>query len=289
MKKIILFIMAAVLLTVMVSGCSAEKKEIAKASDIWYENSDVIVHALGTVAGRTVTNSKEAFLQSYADGFRVMEADFSVTSDGILVVRHGFDENSYYIAEQTDVGIMDYETFMNTPIRGLYTPLDAAQLFKLMKDHPDVYLVTDTKGTTEKEIKEAFSLLVQEVEAAKDSTLYDRIIVQIYNEDMLDTVKAIYPFDDFIFTVYQLENVDYDSVGAFCEENNIPVVTVPSEYYTKEVGEILHSYGLKIYIHTLNRAPDIKWYCKIGADGIYSDYVKQSEYEQIIKDVEKPA
>ena len=31
---------------------------------------------------------------------KVMEADFNFTSDGILVVRHDFDQDSYYNLEQ---------------------------------------------------------------------------------------------------------------------------------------------------------------------------------------------
>lgn len=281
MKKLLSLIIIAAVFAVCLSGCGKGEDKT------WYEDNDVIAHALGTVSGRTVTNSKEAFLQSYEDGFKLFEADFSVTSDNKLVVRHGFDEDSYYYVEQTYSGVMDYETFMSTPIRSLYTPLSAADLLELVSKHPDIYLITDTKAETEDEIKTVFTLLTEEIEKTGDKSLYSRIIVQLYDENMLKTVKDIYPFSDFIFTLYKINNVDYDKIGSFCKENGIAAVTVPSEYYTLEAGKTLHSYGLKIYVNTLDRSADIKWYYKIGADGIYTDYVKPEEYEIIVDGLER--
>ena len=73
----------------------------AKEYKKWYEDNRLVAHALGAIEDKKETNSKEAFLHSWSDGYKVMEADFSLTSDGTLVVRHDFDQDSYYNLEQT--------------------------------------------------------------------------------------------------------------------------------------------------------------------------------------------
>ena len=83
----------------------------------------IVAHALGTVEGRVETNSKDAFLESYEKGHRLFECDFQLTSDGKLVLRHDWEQISYYNLEQSFAGVMDWETFMQTPIAYYYTPL----------------------------------------------------------------------------------------------------------------------------------------------------------------------
>ncbi len=46
------------------------------------EQNPLIAHALGEADGKIETNSKEAFLTSWQNGFRAVEADFTYTSDG---------------------------------------------------------------------------------------------------------------------------------------------------------------------------------------------------------------
>ena len=78
---------ACVLATVL--GVLAPTQAFAANAD-WTEGNALIAHALGEYEGKIETNSKEAFLQSWENGFRVMEADFVYTSDNVLVVRHDF-------------------------------------------------------------------------------------------------------------------------------------------------------------------------------------------------------
>ena len=72
-KRIAAFALALVL------GASAAQP--ALAAD-WQSKNPLIAHALGEADGKIETNSKEAFLTSWQNGFRAVEADFTYTSDG---------------------------------------------------------------------------------------------------------------------------------------------------------------------------------------------------------------
>ena len=131
-KRIAAFALALVL------GASAAQP--ALAAD-WQSKNPLIAHALGEADGKIETNSKEAFLTSWQNGFRAVEADFTYTSDGTLVVRHDFEKDgSYYRLEIKPSGslVMDTKTFTSTPAVYEQTPMTAVDLLYLMQEYPAV-------------------------------------------------------------------------------------------------------------------------------------------------------
>lgn len=255
-----------------------------EGTEAWYEESAIVAHALGSVDGRCESNSLDALVQTYSRGQRVFEVDLTLTSDGFLVARHDFADDSYYTLEQQkpDNPVMDLDTFVSTPIMGIYTPATIDDIAKFMAEHDDVWLVTDTKSTDEGAIRTQFERLCQAFDS--DSRL-DRVIVQIYNMQMYEVVRDVYPFKHYIFTVYQLAERDYNAIGRFCAENGIAVVTMPSSTADAGVTELLHSYGLHVYVHTVNRITTMGTMLSYGlCDGFYSDYVTEPELASYIKD-----
>lgn len=241
----------------------------------------VIAHALGMVEGRAATNSMDAFLESYEAGQRVFEVDLQLTSDRRLVCRHDWDQISYYNLEQTYAGVMDYNTFMSTPICFYYTPLDIDALLALLAERPDAYIVTDSKFTDETSIRAQMRALSQAVERTGKTELWDQIIVQIYHEDMYGWVKSETPVSNWIFTLYQIADPDYTKIGAFCQREGIKAVTMAAERINKENCQIIHSYGCLVYAHTVNRLQsmrELSW-C---TDGFYSDCVTPEQYKGIM-------
>ena len=238
----------------------------------------VIAHAMGSVDGRQETNSADAFLASYEAGQRIFEVDLQLTSDGVLVARHDWNQDSYYHLEQPYVGVMDHETFMHTPICYFYSPMDIDRILALLISHPDAYLVTDSKNTDEATVRAQLRAMVQAVERSGSSGLWDRIIVQIYHQKMLDWVREETPVTNFIFTLYQIAKPDYEAIGAFCQSNGIRVVTMEESRLNGKNSKILHSYDCLVYIHTVNRLMEMvsaTW----GADGFYSDYITPDQFQ----------
>ena len=154
----------------------------------WTVGNPLIAHALGEHEGKIETNSKEAFISSWENGFKALEADFTYTSDGTLVVRHDFDAGgSYYRLEIKPQGnpVMDTQTYKNTKIIYEQTPLTAADLIALMGEYKDVYLITDTKNTDKQTVQKQFTDLRNIAMNTNNAEVLNRIVPQIYNEEML--------------------------------------------------------------------------------------------------------
>lgn len=267
---------------------SAEDEDFPEDEDVeeelsreWYDAHYIVAHALGEIGGKTGSNSLEAFLSTYEKGVRVFEVDLQLTSDGHLVCRHDFDQNSYYVLIQWVLNgdtSMDLERFVNEKIMREYSSLTAEGLLNLLLTYEDAYIVTDTKDTDMEIVAEQFRQLGSLIEKTGDETLYDRVIVQVYNTEMYDFLSELYPFSHWIFTLYQLYQPDLEEIGAFCQENGIAVVTMPYESASLEKSEILHSYGLKVYTHTINVGKELIDGLEKGIDGFYSDFFTMDDY-----------
>lgn len=260
-------------------GVAAVQPAMAAETD-WRDGNVLVAHALGEANGKTETNTKEAFLSSWKEGFRVMEADFTYTSDGVLVVRHDFEEGgSYYRLEIDKDGplVMNSKTYKEKKAVYELTPITAADLLGLMAEYKDVYLITDTKETDEKTVKRQFQDLKTIADNIGAPEVLDRIIPQIYNKEMLGWVRGVYPFQNWIYTLYLTVNPNYADIAAFCKANGVGTVTVEQSRVTKQLTDLFHSSGIKVYTHTVNRYKQAKSLLAQGVDGIYTDTIKPYE------------
>lgn len=273
-KKIVPMILAAVFSSAMSLTAFAG----------WQDGNPLVAHALGESRGKIETNAKEAFLESWGSGFRAMEVDFTYTSDGVLVARHDFEaDGSYYRLEQDAKSplVMDRNTFQTSKICFDQTPLTAVDVLSLMVEYPDVYLITDTKDTDKATVEKQFKDLKQIAEAMEQPQILNRIIPQIYNEEMYDWVKDIYPFQEWIYTLYLNYYPEYPKIAEFCEAKGIGTVTIENARVTKDVVDTLHAKEIKVYAHTINRYKQFQDLLALGIDGIYTDRIKPYELKWV--------
>lgn len=240
----------------------------------------LIGHAMGGLDGGRYSNSLEAFEANYAKGIRVFEADLQVTSDNIMVLRHDWTKDRGQEGLLKYEGyIPTYDEFMNTPLYGKFTPLSANDLFKLMKKYDDIFIVTDTKSGDSETVIRDFELLVKTAKEARATSCLDRVIVQIYNDEMYDTVNNIYPFKHWIYTVYKRGIKDFDQLCEFCIDRDIEIITMNQNKYTDELQAMVDQYDLKLFLHTVNKKKKAKNYYEKGVDGFYTDKLKSTSFE----------
>lgn len=250
----------------------------------WQSANPLIAHAFGEVDNKIETNSREAFINAWQNGFRVVEGDFTYTSDGILVVRHDFEKDGSYtrLEIKTDADkVMDSKTYMETPAIFELTPMRAVDLLYLMLEYPDMYLVTDTKDTDKATVQKQFRDLKNIAKNIGHPEVLDRIIPQLYNEAMQGWIKEIYPFENWIFTLYLYSYPDYGKIASFCAANGIDTVTLHVDRATKANVSKLKAKGLKVYAHTTNRYLTMKSLLEVGVDGVYTDRIKPYELEWV--------
>ena len=97
------------------------------------------------------------------------------------------------------------------------------------------------------------------------------------NKEMLSWIKEIYPFENWIFTLYLYANPNYGDIANFCAANGIDTVTLHIDRAKKENISKLKAKGLKVYAHTVNRYRIFEDALAAGVDGIYTDRIKPYE------------
>ncbi len=234
----------------------------------------LIAHAMGGISDGKYSNSLEAFEENYEKGMRIFEADFSVTSDHVMILRHDWTKSRGQKGLiKYDGYIPTYEEFMTTPLYGKYTPLSLADLFNLMKDHKDVYIITDSKAGSYEQVVDDFRLIYDTAQQTDSLNLLDRFIVQIYNDEMYDAVQSVYPFENIIYTLYQRGTDNLEQLCAFCTQHNITIITVNYKKYSTELQRLADENHLQVYLHTLNKSESALLYYRQGVDGFYTDNI----------------
>lgn len=257
----------------IVQGVRFTRPAVRAAWSEWQGDS-LIAHAGGGIEEQNYTNSKEAFLNSYEAGLRTIEIDFVLTSDDRLVCCHDWDEQmcSDYEADY----VYSEEEFLNIRIYDRFTPMSLETLMELMKIYDDVWIVTDTKDMNAELVQKEFRILVDTAEQLGASELLDRFVVQIYDYEMYDVVEEIYSFPSYVLTLYLLGGVDEASFREHCRflrNRDINSITMWQSWFRPEFKEIAETYGIDIYVHTVNNADTVEEMQAWGVRGFYTDYV----------------
>jgi len=196
----------------------------------------------------------------------LVELDFNFTSDGELVCIH--DWSPEYV-EGIEHGVaLSYDEFMSSEIYWNFTPLDLTCVASFLREHPEIYIVTDIKTDNVMGVREI-------AETCPD--LKDRFIIQIYSAAEYDAVREL-GFDNVIYTLYMLpwhEKVDTDALVKFESSHPLVGFTFPAELCDIEgfLEGILES-GVPLYVHTINDADEAKSYIERGITGVYTDYLE---------------
>jgi len=238
----------------------------------WAKRYRLIAHGMGAIGGIGQSNTREAFERSYGRGFRIFEVDFEFTRDGQLVARHDWTAARYarFGQKPPSGGVPTLTQFKAMKVRGKYTPLSAADVVELMREHPDAWVMTDIKDPSVKRRTHALRKLLDA--AAGDKAIRDRIIVQIYSEGDLKPARAL-GFRNILYTFYRLET-PVDRAIRFADANDIRVVTFPKSGATKSLIASLRHHGIRCATHTVNDAAEERWLYRRGVRLFYTDRLK---------------
>lgn len=246
----------------------------------WVDKQHTVSHgfgAMGSSKSKTYSNSLDAFKTNYDLGQRVFEVDFDITNDLVTVCSHdeAFWRQNANISDDID---FTYENFMNSLIYEKYQPLDYKGIIDILNEYEDVYIITDTKYLDKDKIYLQFSQLVNYANEVNPSVL-DRLVPQIYNEDMFGYVMNIHPFKSIVYTLYQTEWTA-ERVAEFCVETGIKYVTVSYEYLEDHEAKLWNAYGINIAVHTINDLDLAKEFINKGVKMIYTDELLPSQFEE---------
>ena len=233
-----------------------------------------IIHAAGEVRDEDGTvyygaNSYEGLELCYNAGHRYVEIDFNFTSDGTLACIHGWYKN---FSEKITANVpLSRDEYMQCKIFGHFTPMCLDTLAEFLKEHPDLYIVTDIKDRNvdgARKIAETYPELV------------GQFIVQIYQKEEYEQVREL-GFEHIILTLYKLSNDEMTDVPAlveFARNHQLFGITFAASLADLD-GFVsgLSKNGIPLFVHTVNGEQTCQKYYDMGISGVYTDYRAGSE------------
>jgi len=248
----------------------------------WYEDNVLVAHAGGgNPDGYAYVNSLEAFEKNYQLGLRVFEGDMCLTSDGVLVLEHDWEHYCIKLGIEYNGEAPTYEQFMNSKFYGTDTPMDIRMLMELMVKHKDMYFMTDYKSAVEDVVVLGFQQIVQTAKEMNSKDVLERFIIQNYHNDFKHWVDSIYPFQNWVYTLYMLPEpqIDPEEIVRYCEAENIPVITMWTDWINEDWLSLTEPRNMKIYVHTENDVDAANQLIQHGASGIYTDFLRNEQIE----------
>lgn len=239
-------------------------------------SGDETADALTDANGRelvTVLNCLEGFQAQYAAGVRVFEADLRLTSDMEVVLRH--DWRAGWQEGVSETSIPTLEEFLETPVLGEYTPLSFQDLLLLMEEYPDVCIITDTKFTEAEVVTAQFTAMLSDAKELGLTYLFDRFVIQVYDELMFKVVDGLHHFPHYIYTLYATGFAGtegaFRAAASFCADNGFLGLTLWDYWWREAYAPIARELGVAVYVHTVNDAQEARELLDQGVSGIYTD------------------
>ena len=203
---------------------SSEEAQAASEETEAVQISDLIAHAGGAIIGEDrvsiYTNSPEAIEANYALGFSTFEMDLELTSDGKIASVHDWDDYGLKNGEP-----MSSEEWLAAGSAGKdeseahYTSLLFEDILDIMEKYPDIVIVTDTKYSDER-ASQMFTIICDTVEQ-KAPALFDRLVPQIYTNEMYDVIMELYPWKNIIYTTASEQMRPRRSIRKACWSTSI--------------------------------------------------------------------
>jgi glycerophosphoryl diester phosphodiesterase len=197
------------------------------ASEYPWTNAGHVAHALGSGIYR---NSRRAFDESYEAGFRVFEVDLAFTSDGHLVVSHGWlrpPTLAEFMADRAD------------------GPLTARDFLQIAADRPEAWFILDPKDDP----ATVWRALVDE--AKRNPEVLDRLIPQLLHPSEFSETLEIHPFRSLVLTTGRLAGWSR-AVVDWALRHHVQVITIEHESSDEGLIGRIEAGGGWVYAHPVN-------------------------------------
>lgn len=250
-------------------------------------------HALGVWKGHTMTNSKEAFLNSYKTGFRFFEVDIHKTIDGQFVARHLWTQQNADNLEidfdpqnpiPTQADFLKAKMLTQSTQTGA-APLSLEDIFSLMETHPDATVMFDFLAGWENRADAA--LMKQFADKFTDEKIARRSLIEVYSTHNALALKTA-GFKNIQMWIDVPEKQEKglsstDEIVAFLKENDIKFISLhPARAINnpQEIG-VFHQAGILIFSPGWNTKKSLKQAEKLGIDVVTTDLPMCSAAERL--------
>jgi glycerophosphoryl diester phosphodiesterase len=223
----------------------------------------MIAHAGGGYQGQAYTNSIEALNHSYARGFRLIEVDFSWTSDGHLVCLHDWGKTHKKIFGRKLKQPLSLEAF-EQQLSGhpSFQVCTTQTLADWLVKHPGVSIITDIKYDN---LKGIHYLLEHH------ASIKSQLIPQFYQPGEYTKLKEL-GFDRLIWILYQYEG-SRRSVVELSQQMQLLAISMRARQAKSRTLQQLRDRH-RIMVYTINKTRTLEsLQTRYGVGGFYTDFL----------------
>jgi glycerophosphoryl diester phosphodiesterase len=245
-----------------------------------YAPDGFVAHAFGAIDGHLYTNSLEAFQHNYGRGFRVFEVDLVRLADGTALLAHNGLEANYGLSKPfTEATWAD---LAGHRYLGRYTILRVQELAGLLREHPDMYVILDSKYAR-------LDIYRSMLRHAPERALRERILPHVEDRAELTELRTAYPLQNYMLALYHPQGKNrYDDpiAGDFISRYRTPAVMMwwqdrdlsislaansrQGRRYLPSFASALRGVGANVYVHSLGDPGQVQRFWDQGI-GVYSD------------------
>jgi len=221
-----------------------------------------IAHACGGINGLTYSNSREALELAYKNGHRFIEFDTNKTSDGKYVLMHDWQETRVKLFGKT--GQLTYKEFKDDSMLSGYHQMDLSEILEWFVEHPDTYIVSDTKEIDPIEFLEYVITNYPE--------LKDRVIMQIYHFSEYQEIYNL-GIKNIIFGTYRIDSSDQEIIDFLAGHPCYAVSMVIAKAEKGFALKVKKALNLATMVFPVNSEIDEDKYKNLGIDFFFTDYL----------------
>lgn len=216
-------------------------------NNLWYQTS-LAAKGFGTCEGRRNTCSKEAWQSAMQKGHVLLETGLQQTSDGKWVLRGSTWARA--AGQKLEPGtIPDKQEFLSLPYYGSMTPLSLEDLFDLLRENPDCFVMLRGSCKEAEEVTNQYGAVVQLAKKKNALDLLQRLIPEVYRASMLYTLLGIYPFSNYLYSIVgERSMTGYEKIAVFCQKTHIPVVLMSMKHWNSSVQRVFSDHGILVYL-----------------------------------------
>ncbi|MCO8193049.1 glycerophosphodiester phosphodiesterase family protein [Anaerofustis sp. NSJ-163] len=276
----ILFVSIIVIVVCMLFFYNYKKKNALN-----FLKRGIMAHSCGEIDGIHYTNSKEAFENTINKGIKLIEVDFSFTSDNKIVALHPYHKKIY---ETLGLGylkkgqLLSYKKFKKIKICDKYTTMDFDDVMSLLKKYKDIYVLIDISKDLDIETTEKMYKIITQKLLKK--RLIKRVVVQAGSIDMFETIEKIYdfPIKQFYIQRKRYENNELDEILEYMDTHNgFVTVGCHKGYANEDFANEVHKHGYYFNTFPINDLEEAEKLFKMNVDYICTDDLNYDEINKL--------
>ena len=226
-------------------------------------SNQLMAHGLGGYDGKSHCNCLAGFKQAMENGYQYFETDIHSTSDGRIVLYHGWFASD-------EVKAMTYDEMVAYGNDG--QPLmDARQLYLILKEHPLYPLKLDLYNFKGEIIQNRIRALLADFDY--DKTVLDRLLVQVHTIQMMKDIDVVYPFKHYQI----LANKDLRRLPGLitdCLDYGVCAIGMRMNLAKRRCVEIIKAAGLYVMCFTVSKNTSVaRRLLDSGVDTLCTDYI----------------